>query len=113
MSEERRTAKRHALWIPIQMEQGPEIQVLAVSRDISVKGALVIAGAQLEPGSRVEMTVSVPGGDDQQVGGVIVRVEPNQEDPDGLWRYRLAIDFDRALPQLEEAFQRLESGRAG
>ena len=96
------------LWIPIQMQQGDEIQVLAVSRDISWSGALVIAGATFEVGETVDLTVSVPGGEDTQLRGEIVRAEPNEEDPDGLWRYRLAIRFDQDVPELEEAFERLE-----
>ena len=37
-----------------------------------------------------------------------MRVEVNEEDPDGLWRYRLAIRFDEEVPELEPVLERLE-----
>lgn len=107
MDDERRVAKRHGLWIPVQLSSGPDIQMLAVSKNISWSGALVVAGADLEVGSRVTLTLQVPGEDDRQLDGEIVRVEVNEEDPDGLWRFRLAIHFDQAVPELEPAFERL------
>ena len=107
MDDERRVAKRHGLWIPIQLTSGPDIRMLAVSQNISWSGALVVAGADLEIGSRVSLTLQVPGEDERQLGGEIVRVEVNEEDPDGLWRFRLAIQFDESVPELEPAFERL------
>ncbi|MFK7989455.1 MAG: PilZ domain-containing protein [Sandaracinaceae bacterium] len=106
--DERRRAKRYTLWVPIQMEQGPDVQVLAVSRNISGTGVLVIAGAKLEVGAKLSLTLSVPSEDDRALTGTIVRVEPNEEDPEGLWRHRLAIQFDTPVPELEAAFERLE-----
>ena len=108
MSDERRAGKRHALWVPIEVQQGSDVYMLAVSRNISLSGALVIVGASLDVGERVELRIQIPGGDDRELGGEIVRVEVNEEDPDGLWRYRLAIRFDELVEDLEPAFERLE-----
>ena len=102
MGDERRQARRYALWIPVQVQAGDDVQMLAVSKNISWGGVLVIAGASLEAGERVHMTLQVPGEDARELAGEIIRVEPNEEDPDGLWRYRLAVRFD------EPAFERLE-----
>lgn len=107
MSDERRRAKRYVLWIPVQLSSGPDVQMLAVSRNISWSGALMIAGASLDVGERVSLTLQVPGEDDRELPGEIVRVEPNEEDPEGLWRYRLAVRFDEEVPELEPAFERL------
>ena len=109
MSEdERRIAQRYVLWIPIQIEQGADLRVLAVSRNISGTGVLVIAGAALEVGSKIDLTLSVPGRDDRSLTGEVVRAEPNDEDPDGLWRHRIAVRFDQPVPDLEATFERLE-----
>jgi len=108
MSDERRAAKRHALWIPVQMEAQGDVQMLAVSRNISMSGVLVIVGASLEVGERVELTLQVPGEDDRKLGGEIVRMQVNEEDPDGLWRHKLAVAFDEDVADLEPAFERLE-----
>ena len=108
MSEERRGARRYVLWIPVQLTNGPDVQMLAVSRNISWSGALMIAGASLEVGEKVAMKLQVPGEDDRDLTAEIVRVEPNEEDPDGLWRHRLAVRFDQDVSDLEPAFERLE-----
>ncbi|HJL18086.1 MAG TPA: PilZ domain-containing protein [Sandaracinaceae bacterium LLY-WYZ-13_1] len=110
MGEERREAKRYVLWIPVQVSSGEDVpQMLAVSRNISWSGALMIAGASLELGRRVTLELQVPGEDARELEGEIVRVEPNEEDPEGLWRYRLAVRFDAPVPELEPAFERLEN----
>jgi len=109
MSDERRGAKRHALWVPIQVEAGSDIQMLAVSQNISFSGVLVAVGAKLDEGARVTLTLEIPTEDRaRELGGEIVRVEVNEEDPDGLWRYRLAIRFDEDVPELEPVLERLE-----
>jgi len=110
MTDERRVSARHTLWVPIEIKQGEEIQMLAVSRNISETGVLVIVGAKLEVGGRVDLKLQVPGQSDEKLAGEIVRVEVNEDDPDGLWRYRLAIHFDTPVPQLVPAFERLEQG---
>jgi hypothetical protein len=114
MNEERRGARRYVLWIPVQVKSGPDIQLLAVSRNVSGSGALLIAGASLDVGGRVELTLSVPGApEDRQLGGEIVRVETNEDDPDGLWRYRLAVRFDDEVPELVPHFEALEAKARG
>ena len=110
--EERRRAKRHELWIPVQVESGPDVQMLAVSRNISWSGALVVVGATLEVGERVDLTLTLPGEDPRKVQAEIVRVEVNEEDPDGVWRYRLGLRFDEDVEDLEPVFERMESQAA-
>lgn len=110
MSEERRAAKRYVLWIPVQVENGPDVRMLAVSRNISWSGALMIAGASLEIGEKVSLTLQMPGSaDERKLDGEIVRVEENEEDPDGLWRYRIAVRFEEPVADLEPAFEQLEA----
>lgn len=109
MTDERRSAKRHALWVPVELRAGEDVYMLAVSRNISFTGVLVIAGAELEAGRRVQLNLSVPKAGDRSVSGEIVRVQVNEEDPDGLWKFLIAIRFDEAVPELEAAFERLEA----
>lgn len=110
MSEERRAARRYALWIPVQLASGPEVHMLAVSRNISWSGALMIAGASVEVGEEVDLTLQLPGSaEERKLRGEVIRVEANDEDPDGLWRYRLAVRFAEPVPDLEPAFEALEA----
>lgn len=115
MTVERRGAKRYVLWIPVQVtDDGPELSMLAVSRNISWSGALVIAGASLDIGQRVKLTLQLPGSaEERRLEGEIVRVEPNEEDPDGFWRYRIAVKFAEPVPDLEPAFEALEAKTRG
>jgi hypothetical protein len=114
MTEERRAGRRYVLWIPVQVVSGPEVRLLAVSRNISWSGALMIAGASLAVGEKVELTLQLPGNaEERKLGGEIVRVEPNEDDPDGLWRYRLAVRFDEPVHDLEPAFAALEAKTRG
>ena len=110
MSGERRAARRYALWIPVQLASGPEVRMLAVSRNISWSGALMIAGASVEVGEEVDLTLQLPGSaEERNLKGEVIRVEANDEDPDGLWRYRLAVRFAEPVPDLEPAFEALEA----
>ncbi|MCB9596144.1 MAG: PilZ domain-containing protein [Sandaracinaceae bacterium] len=108
MSDERRSAKRHALWVPVELKQGEDVYMLAISRNISLTGVLVVVGAQLEAGERVELTLTVPSSEPRTAAGEIVRVQVNEEDPDGLWKYLLAVRFDEPVPELEDALEKLE-----
>ncbi len=110
MSEERRAARRHVLWIPVQVETGEDTQ-LAISRNISLSGVLVIVGASLDIGQRVTLTLSVPEAGERVLGGEIVRVDENAEDPDGLWRYKVAVAFDEDVEDLVPTFERLEKAQ--
>ncbi len=114
MSDERRVATRHTLWIPVQVrapvgDEGEEINMLAVSRNISWSGALMIGAAELEVGATVSLTLQVPGTEDRMLTGTIQRVEANEEDPDGMWKYQLAVAFDDEVQELEAAFEKLVS----
>ncbi len=114
MSDERRGARRYVLWIPVQLKSGPDVQMLAVSRNVSGSGALLIVGASLELGERVELSLQLPGSaEERRLGGEIVRVETNEDDPDGLWRYRIAVRFDDEVSDLEPMFEALEAKTRG
>lgn len=114
MTEERRGARRYALWIPIQLTSGPDVQMLAVSRNISGSGALMIAGASVDVRQKVELTLQLPGSSEERhLSAEIVRLEPNEEDPDGLWRHRIAVRFDEPVDDLEPTFAALEAKTRG
>jgi hypothetical protein len=110
MDDERRVAKRYVLWIPLQLEAGSDTRMLAVSRNISWSGALMIAGADMAVGEKVKLRLQIPGTTvDRTLSGEIVRTEANEEDPDGLWRYRIAVKFDEDVPELEANFEALQN----
>jgi hypothetical protein len=112
--DERRDGQRFHVWFPVQFEAGTRRGRIAVSHDVSARGILLSAATDLEPGAEVSITFRVLPDDpeDRTVRGRVVRVEPNADDPDGLWPLRVAVEFDQPEPDLErqladaEAFKR-------
>ncbi len=109
---ERRRSERTQLYFPVQLDAEQLRVRLAVSKDISSKGCLLSTQHHLMPGSRVGVTFRVPGETtDRRVEGTIVRVEPNIDDPRGLWPLRVAVEFDQEVPDLEDALVQADSMR--
>ena len=109
MSDERRSAHRYAVWFPMRIETGGDA-ILSISRDISESGVLVVAAARPEVGATVEVTLALPNDEagERVVAGRIVRVAENEDDQDGLWRYRVAVCFDENIPALEPLLEQVE-----
>ena len=42
-----------------------------------------------------------PTGEQRTIKGTVVRVKPNEEDPDGVWRHEVAISFGEVDEDLE------------
>jgi hypothetical protein len=73
---------------------------LAVSRNVSRTGLLMATATRLEVGAPVTVTYrEEPEGEEERtIQGRIVRFESNQDDPEGLWPYMVAIEFLEPLP---------------
>jgi len=76
---------------------------LAVSRNISKTGLLMATATKLEPGGVVTLTFKMEpvGPSEHTVKGSIVRFETNDQDPDGLWPYMVAVEFGKPDQMLE------------
>jgi hypothetical protein len=88
----------------IEAEEGTG---LAISYDASSRGLLIASAASLEPGDTITVTFSVPpsAGDERTVTGKVVRVSPNDADPEGMWPNRLAVEFDEPVPGLDKVLK--------
>jgi len=102
-----RRAQRYMVWLPVRIEELPE--GMAVTHNASGLGLLLVTASALDVGAPVSISIQVPpdGQSEKQVQGRVVRVEPNDEDPDGMWPHRLAVEFDHPVPELEEVLQNL------
>lgn len=79
---------------------------MAVNHNISAGGMLVVVSARMELGAEVKLTFRVPpAGGEHTLHGKVTRVEPNREDPEGLWPYRMAVAFDDIDPDLIPALE--------
>jgi hypothetical protein len=82
---------------------------MAVNQNISAGGMLIRISTRLEQGQTVTLRFRVPPElrEERELKGTILRIEANKEDPDGMFPYRIAVEFealDAALvPHLEEA----------
>jgi hypothetical protein len=106
-SDERRTHARYRTWLPAQIAgEAVEVQ-LAIGHDMSQKGALLVTREELAKGARITLEVQVPPNDGEryELTGTVLRSEPNHADPDGLWPHQIAVEFDEAMPELEEALE--------
>ncbi|MBW2527347.1 MAG: PilZ domain-containing protein [Deltaproteobacteria bacterium] len=101
---ERRAHPRFRLWLPARIEGEDQPTRLAVGHDMSQKGSLLVTRQRLREGQQVRLFIRVPpGGDDEhEISATVVRVEANDADPEGLWPFRLALEFDDTYPQLEK-----------
>jgi hypothetical protein len=104
---ERREHRRLRFWLPLQLEvegTGEKIEEgMAVSHDASDGGFLLVCSQRCPVGAPIHLTFSIPPGGPLtvRVGATVVRVSSNDEDPDGLWPYKVAVQFDEPVPDLE------------
>jgi len=101
---ERRIHDRYRLWIPARIEGEGEPSRLAVGHDMSQKGSLMVTNVELEVGQNIVLFVCVPpeSGEERKINARVVRCEPNNADPNGLWPYQIAVEFDQPDPELEK-----------
>lgn len=86
-----------------------------MSHNVSGRGMLLVTATTLEVGAHVGIVVQFPteGTPEKKLSGRVVRVEPNGDDPEGLWPHRMAVEFDEPVAELEKALASLaEAGIA-
>jgi len=98
---ERRGHRRLRFWLPVEVE-GIEGGV-AVTHDASDTGLLLVSPHACPIGAPLDLRFAIPPGGPVtvEVQATVVRVSKNDEDPDGLWPYKLAVQFDDPVPDLE------------
>jgi hypothetical protein len=95
-----RRTPRFAFWLPMAVDELPA--KLAVCRNASKNGILMVSRSHLAPGTRVTLRLELPtSGDKRTLHGHVTRAERNDDDPEGLWPHRIAVEFDAPEPDLE------------
>ncbi len=107
---ERRRADRVSEWLPVQLDAGKA--GLAVTHNVSETGALLVTAQVLEVGQLVTIKASLPASGDALERDIalearVVRFSANTEDPEGLWPYSVAVQFEKPHPELEAALREL------
>ena len=108
MTDERRKAPRFAIWFPMKLSSEGDV-ILGITRDVSEVGVLLVSAAEPKEGASVELTLSCPNDDEGEriLKGKIVRVQENEKDQEGLWRFRVAVEFDQRVDALEPFLEEL------
>ena len=102
VDDERRKHARYALWFPVRIGTGEKPEAIGVTRDASQAAIRVSAATKLEVGEHVTVSFTLPESEQEhRVEGTILRMEPNGDDPHGLWPYRITVSFDKEVPELE------------
>ncbi|MCC6898557.1 MAG: PilZ domain-containing protein [Polyangiaceae bacterium] len=107
MTDDRRTAPRHAAYIGAEIDTGEGAAKAAITHDGSATGLLLLTRADLEPGQTVKLAVFFDEGEARSMTGKVVRRDPLDLDENTLWRCKVAVELDQAEPDLDRAFTEL------
>jgi hypothetical protein len=103
MVEDRRAAPRQEAYLSAALETSQGRATIAITRDISSTGLLILTRISLDVGEVIKLTVVLED-TRQPLSGTVVRLE--RLEPHELWRYKVALAVDVAdpvLPQLQAA----------
>ena len=106
---EHRKNARYDIWLPVRIDSLKE--GVCVSHNASKNGMMVVTASKLPIGSEVTLAFKLPPDNDveHEVQGKVVRVSENAQDPQGLWPYALAVEFEEVIPELESLLQVTDS----
>ena len=95
--EDRRASPRYEAYVSAALETSQGESTIAITRDVSAAGLLILTRLPLEIGEAVKLTAALRGAR-HTLSGKVVRHEDLE--PHELWRYKAAIAVDEADPAL-------------
>jgi hypothetical protein len=105
---ERRLAARHTAHLVAEIETNGTRLGCGVSSDASASGLLLLARADLHPGTRVVLHLFVPGEEaPRALDGSVVRRETIRPGESMIWSHRLAVSLDKPPGDLENLIESL------
>jgi PilZ domain len=112
--EERRGDVRHFACFPAHIQRTGGSLRMALIRDLSVSGALLMTRARLEVGEPVQLSLylSEETSDARPATGRVVRVEQRTADRAEVWHHTAAVQFDDPLRDCEAEIKSLAERQA-
>ena len=101
---ERRKQARHITCVPTGVESAEKERV-ALIRDASSKGALLLSRSQFAVGTPLKLAIQLD--DTRKTEAVDARVLRVDRLKDGFWAFGLAVEFTPPRTDLEPAFKKL------
>lgn len=111
--QDRRGADRHLACFPAYVgSEEEQRQNIALIRDVSVNGALLLTRDKLAVGDKIALSMYVSSdakAPAHETPAKVVRVEERRPEQADVWPYSAAVKFDRELDHLEKEFKDLEA----
>jgi hypothetical protein len=108
---ERRGSTRHTAHLPGELESEQGNSTIAITRDVSAGGLLVLTRLRLSVGTPVKLLV-LWREEQLVVHGKVLREEVVEPDESTLWRSRVAIGVPPDDPSLAKIFAALAQANA-
>lgn len=105
---DRRADERHFACFPAHIERGGSTR-MALIRDLSVSGALLLTREKLSVGDRVALSLYLTEDIDQarRTAALVVRVEPCWGERADIWHHTTAVQFEEPLLDCEAEIKAL------
>jgi len=101
--EDRRGHPRYVIWFPVHLDAGSLGEQVTLSRNLIQKGVLLASNEGFSTGAAVTVTFEGPFDEESRtLEGTIVR---RSEGEDDRLPFRIAVEFDEPIPELEAALQ--------
>lgn len=103
---ERRSHDRHFVCIPAYVKRRQTGPHIALIRNISLSGALILIRKRLEVAESLDLSLHLlpdeEGGPVRQARANVVRSAPLDDLRVGLWRHSVGVSFDAPLADIED-----------
>ncbi len=111
---ERRVDERHFACFPAHIQRPGGSTRMALIRDLSVSGALLLTRQRLEVGEEIRLSLylSEDVRDARPAVAHVVRIEPRTEDRAEVWHYTVAVHFKVPLTDCAAEIEDLERRQA-
>jgi len=112
--DDRRTVERHFACFPAHIQRPGGGTRMALIRDLSVTGALLLTREKLEVGAEVVLNLYLTDDMDQvrSAPGRVVRTEPREGDRAEVWHHTTAVQFDEPLADCAAEIAEIERRQA-
>ena len=103
-SVNRRAQQRHTAWFPVRLDAEELGECIGVTKNVSARGVLLCSADKFVVGAPVTVELHLDPGkqEPRRVQGTIVRLTRNEDDPEGLWPYKMAVEFEEPEPSVLE-----------
>ena len=103
MGDDRRGHTRYVIWFPVHLDAGELGERVTLSRNLSQKGVLLASAEGFSIGAAVTVQFEGPFDEESRtLEGTIVRATEGEDDR---FPYRIAVEFDDRVPDLEAALE--------